>query len=170
MAKIAKEVEKSRSDIHDTPIVQLSTEISAYLTRSAVEASIRLKAKAIIADTFSGRTIRNMAGYRGRKIIYAMCYEIKTVRLLSLSFGVYPEYISDSHNSLDFVSNSLRKLTRKKKLTSQDTIVVVGGNFGRKHGASYLEISTVENLCKKLKELPGEAFESEDQGDSQGCP
>ncbi|MGC9342601.1 MAG: pyruvate kinase alpha/beta domain-containing protein, partial [Bacteroidales bacterium] len=72
MSRIAKEVEKSRGDIHDTPILKLSTEISAYLTRSAVEASLKLKAKAIIADTTSGRTIRNMAGYRGRKLIYAM--------------------------------------------------------------------------------------------------
>ena len=170
MAKIAKEVEKSRGDLHDTPILQLSTEISAYLTRSAVEASIKLKAKAIIADTSSGRTIRNMAGFRGRKIIHAMCYDIKTVRLLALTFGVYPEYIPNSLSSMEFVRSSLRQLVKKNKLTDNDTVIVVGGNFGRKHGASYLEISTVENLCSRLKELPREPFESEDQGNSEGCP
>jgi pyruvate kinase len=66
MAKVAKEVEKSRGDINETDPTILSTEISAYLTRSAVEASISLNVRAIIADTSSGRTIRNMAGYRGR--------------------------------------------------------------------------------------------------------
>lgn len=170
MSKIAKQVEKSRGDMHNTKIFKLSTEISAYLTRSAVEASLKLKAKAIIADTTSGRTIRNMAGYRGRKIIYAMCYDDRTVRLLSLSFGVYPEYIPNSNNSMEFVQASLQKLVRKKKLKKEDTIVVVGGNFGRKHGASYLEISTVENLCSKLSESPGNSFEGKDERNSQGCP
>ncbi len=169
MSKIAKEVEKSRSDIHDTPIVRLSTEISSYLTRSAVEASIKLKAKAIIADTFSGRTIRNMSGYRGRKIIHAMCYSNETVRLLALSFGVYPEYIPNSNNSMEFVSASLKKLMKKKKINKDDTIVVVGGNFGRKHGASYLEISTAENLCRKFQESPGNSFKDKHERDAEGC-
>ncbi len=149
MAKIATDVEKSRGDIHDTAIVKLSTEISSYLTRSAVEASLKLNAKAIIADTFSGRTIRNMAGYRGRKIIHAMCYKEETMRLLALSFGVYPEYIPNSNNSMEFVKTSLKKLMKKKKIKKDDILVVVGGNFGRKHGASYLEISSAENLCRE---------------------
>ncbi|MFW5821466.1 MAG: pyruvate kinase [Bacteroidota bacterium] len=148
MSRIAREVEKSRGDIHETPLVRLSTGISSYLTKSAVDASINLKAKAIIADTMSGRTIRNMAGYRGRKIIYAMCYREETVRLLALSFGVYPEFIPNSNNSMEFVNTSLQKLLKKKKIKKDDTVVVVGGNFGRKHGASYLEISKAENLCR----------------------
>jgi pyruvate kinase len=170
MSRIAKEVEKSRSDMHNTPIFKLSTEISAYLTRSAVEASLKLKAKAIIADTSSGRTVRNMAGYRGRKIVYAMCYNERTVRLLSLSFGVYPEYIPNSHNSMEFVQTSLNKLVKKKKLKREDSVVVVGGNFGRKHGASYLEVSTVENLCRKLQESPGNSLHGKDEGDTHRCP
>ncbi|MGC9342600.1 MAG: hypothetical protein ACP5E3_07875, partial [Bacteroidales bacterium] len=98
------------------------------------------------------------------------CYDDRTVRLLSLSFGVYPEYIPNSHNSMEFVQTSLLKLVRKKKLKKDDSIVVVGGNFGRKHGASYLEVSTVENLCSKLKESPGNPFEGEDERNSHGCP
>jgi pyruvate kinase len=148
MTKVAKEVEKSRSDIHDTPLVILSTHTSAYLTHSAVEASILLQAKALIADTSSGRTIRNIAGYRGRKIVYAMCYEPTTVRLLALSFGVYPELIEDIHDGLDFIRRALQMLTSKNKLKPEDVVVVLGGNYGRAHGASHLEISTVENLLR----------------------
>lgn len=148
MARIAREVEKSRSDIHDAGIKVLSTEISAFLSKSAVEASLALNVKAIIADTNSGRTIRNMAGYRGRKIIYAMCYDEKTCRLLSLSFGVYPELITESYGEKDFLHHALNKLVSKKQLKLQHKIVVLGGNFGHNHGASHLEISTVENLSK----------------------
>lgn len=164
MTRIAKEVEKSRSDMHETPMVVMSTEISAYLVRSAVEASLKLKAKAIIADTNTGRTIRNMAGYRGRKPIHAMCYRAETMRLLALSFGVIPELIEDSQDGNTFMCKALEKLVRKNKLRQEDTVIVLGGNFGWDHGASHLEISTVANLMRKsLPCLPGEAFNGKDQ-------
>ncbi len=159
MAKVAKEVEKSRGDIHDTPIVVISTEASAYLTHSAVEASINLQAKAIIADTSSGRTIRNIAGFRGRKPVYAMCYESKTVRLLALSFGIYPELMENSHDGMEFVKKALKKLVKKKKLNPDDTVVVLGGNYGRHHGATYMEIAPVKNLCEKVKVLDGDSLD-----------
>jgi len=159
MAKVAKEVEKSRSDIHDIPTVIMSTAISAYLSRSAVEASLQLNAMAIIADTTTGRTIRNMAGFRGRKPIYAMCYDKKTVRSLSLSFGVFPSYIEPQDSAEMFVTQALKKLIRKKDLKETDTIVVLGGNFGRSHGASHIEISSVSNLCKKVSLSPGKTID-----------
>jgi len=148
MARIAHQVEKTRGDIHETGIKVLSTDISAYLVRSAVEASLKLKAKAIIADTTSGRTIRNMAGYRGRKLIYAICYDEKTCRLLSLSFGVYPQAIVREKNQSGFQSFVMNFMMEKKLLKPHHRVVVLGGNFGTVHGASHLEISTMENLAK----------------------
>lgn len=155
MAKVAHEVEKSRNDIHDTPSVVLSTNISSYLTRSAVEASIKLDAKAIIADTTTGRTIRNMAGFRGRKPIYAMCYDKKTARALNLSFGVSPSYFEPQDTDEMFIEQALKKLLKSNELKEDDIIVVLGGNFGRHHGASHIEISSVSNLSQKIKKLPG---------------
>jgi pyruvate kinase len=155
MAKVAKEVELSRNDMHDIPSVVLSTNISAYLSRSAVEASIKLDAAAIIADTSTGRTIRNMAGFRGRKPIYAMCYDKKTARALSLSFGVFPSYFEPQDSAEMFIEQALKKLLKKKELKESDIIVVLGGNFGRHHGASHIEISSVANLSHKVEKLQG---------------
>jgi len=145
MTRIAVEVEKSRGDYHKTPLKVLSTKTSAYLTRSAVEASIELDAKAIIADTTSGRTIRNIAGYRGRKPIYAMCYDKRVVRELALSFGVMPFYIS-SGNTRHFIKEALKTLINEQALTLEDLVVIVGGNYGVTYGATFLEINTVNNL------------------------
>ncbi len=145
MAKIAREVEKTRSEFHNTPVTILSSEISAYLAKSAVQASLKLNVKAIIADTTNGRTIRNLAGYRGKRIIYAQCYSLRTVRELALSFGVLPSYIEPEEQH-EFVTKGLQKLIKKGKIKNEDRVVVVGGNFGRSHGASFIEISTVENL------------------------
>ncbi len=146
MAKIAYEIESSRKDFHETDLAVVSTDISAFLSKSAVEASISLDAKAIICDTTWGRTIRNMAGYRGRKEIIAYCYSERTMRELTLSFGVLPEYYADSDSKHDFVKPALKKLLQKEKILPGDRVVVVGGNFGAHHGASYMEISSVKNL------------------------
>jgi len=148
MARIAEEVELTSLDKLDIPVKVLSTETSAFLSKSAVEAAMRLDAKIIIADTTTGRTIRNMSGFRGKKLIYAMCYDRRVARELALSFGVYAYFI-ESKASFDFLTLSLNKLISAGALTEKDKVVVLGGNFGTSHGASHIEISTVENLNQK---------------------
>jgi pyruvate kinase len=146
MAKVAQEVEKSRSDFHDVPMVVMSNERSAFLTKVAVEGAIKLNAKAIIADTQTGRSIRNMAGYRGRKPIYAHCYDKRVVREMALSFGVFPEYLEECKSSHEFVHKALANHLEHKRLHESDLVVVMAGNFGRSFGASFIEISPVSLL------------------------
>lgn len=146
MATVAVEVEKSRSDIHDTPTVVLTNERSAFLTKTAVEASLKLNAHAIVADTSSGSSIRNMAGFRGRKPIFAHCYDMHVVRQLALSFGVFPEYIEKTADSQDFIHKALTSHLNSGTLHKEDLVVVIAGNFGDRFGASFIEISPVKLL------------------------
>ena len=146
MARIAREVEKSKEDFHDTPAVVLSSSISAYLSKSAVKASLRLNARAIVSDSYSGRTIRNLSAFRGRKPVYAMCYDKRLVRQLALSYGVLPQYMEKINSSTEFIKKSINSLLDKKLLRDDDLVVIVAGNFGQKHGASFMEISTAVNL------------------------
>lgn len=146
MARVAAEVEKSRSDIHDAPTVVLTNERSAFLTKTAVEAALKLNARAIIADTSSGNSIRNMAGFRGRKPIFAHCYDRQVVRQLTLSFGVFPEYIDKTKDSRDFVHRALTSHLKSGTLREEDLVVVIAGNFGDSFGASFIEISPVKLL------------------------
>ena len=143
MAKVAVEVEKSRSDIHKTPSVILTNDRSAYLTKTAVEAAVKLNAKAIIADTSSGNSIRNIAGFRGRKPVFAHCYDQHVVRQLALSFGVFPEYIQRTENSHDFVRKALFHHLESGNLQENDLVVVLAGNFGNSFGPSFIEITPV---------------------------
>jgi pyruvate kinase len=149
MARIATEVEKSRSDLHVTPMLVMSTRTSAYLSKSAVEASIELDCKAIIADTSTGRTIRNVAGYRGRKVVFAQCYDHRVVRELALSFGVYADHTKEGPN-YHFIVQALNHLLEQQMLQKSDKVVILGGNFEWTQSASFIEISTVENLLNLL--------------------
>ncbi len=149
MAKIAKEAEKSISNIHDVPLVVLTNERSAFLTKTAVEAAITLNAKAIITDSNTGRSVRNMAGYRGRKPVFAHCYDMRVVRELALSFGIFPNYIEETKNSYEFVHKALKSHLDNNRLKKDDLVVVMAGNFGSKFGASFIEISPVEKLMHR---------------------
>ena len=135
--------------MHITPMNVMSTKTSAYLSKSAVEASLQLNCKAIIADTSTGRTIRNVAGYRGKKVIFAQCYDERVVRELALSFGVYADHIPEgrTHN---FIIHALKSLLARKLLLKSDKVVVLGGNFEWTQSASFIEISTAGNMLELL--------------------
>ena len=145
MNRIALEVEKTRSLMHETPLVVMSNKTSAYLSREAVEASIALDCKAIIADTSKGRTIRNMSCYRGMKPIFAQCYSKRVMRELALCFGVYADYLEEGRTHR-FITVALNNYVEKGILSLQDKVVVLGGNFVWTQNASFIEISTVENM------------------------
>ena len=149
MARVGLEVEKSRSDMHVTPMLVMSTRTSAYLSKSAVEASIELDCRAIIADTSTGRTISNIACYRGRKVVFAQCYDKRVVRELALSFGVYADLIPEG-KTYNFIIHALKTLLSRKMLEKSDKVVVLGGNFEWTQSASFIEISTVGNMLELL--------------------
>jgi pyruvate kinase len=146
MSKIAREVETSKEKFLDTEPVVLHCEISAFLTKAAVEASVNLNARAIIADTIIGRTVRNISGYRGEKPVFAICYSKHTMRELALCYGTFPRYMERMPTSHEFLHESLRQLLSENEISKNDIVIVLAGNFGVYHGASYLEVGAVKNL------------------------
>ena len=99
MAKIAQEVEDKRSSFIDVPYT-LEDKITSYLAKAAVKAALRLNSKAIVADSFSGKSIRALAAYRGDNPSYAQRYDRRVMRQLSLSYGVFADHISMDINTI----------------------------------------------------------------------
>jgi pyruvate kinase len=149
MANVAREVEKTKESINDIPIEVINNEISAFLIKAAVEAAVNLSARAILADSMSGRTIRSLAAYRGNRMIWAKCYDRRVVRELMLSYGVRANYMEPTETSHDFVRLAGDSLLNDGVIEKLDLLVVIAGNFGHNTGASYIEIGTVENLINK---------------------
>lgn len=149
MAAIATEVEKTKEPINDIPVVILNNEISAFLIKSAVEAAVNLSAKAIIADSMSGRTIRSLAAYRGNKMVWAKCYDRRVVRELALSYGIKAHYMDPRDTAHEFVEQAVYSLKEEGVVKDKSLVVVAAGNFGRSTGVSYIEIGTVANILNK---------------------
>jgi len=150
MTRIASEVERDKDQYVEMPAGSLSGPVSAYLAKVAVKTSVRIKAKAILADTVNGTAIRNMAAFRGFHPIIAQCYTYRTMRELALSYGVIPVYMEKKMSADEFLRVSLRELLKKHNLSDNDIVVVLAGNFSRGTGFSFIEVGTVEYLKERV--------------------
>ena len=98
MTKIAAEAEKTKLAANDirVPIVGNDLDVTSFLAKQAVKASSKLHVKAIITDSFTGRTARYLAAFRGTSTVYAICYHERLTRELALSYGVWAVYQEES--------------------------------------------------------------------------
>lgn len=150
MTKVAFEVEDSKEKFLEIPASNINGEISAYLAKVAVKTSVRVGAKVIIADTITGRTIRDMAAYRGYKLIMARCYLASTMRQMALSYGVYASYQHKRKSIDDFLRRALTDLTARNEIGNDDLVVVLAGNFAGPAGFSFIEVGTAGYLKDRV--------------------
>ncbi|HLN56904.1 MAG TPA: pyruvate kinase [Bacteroidales bacterium] len=150
MTRIALEAEKTKEKFLDIPYLNVTGEISAYLAKVAVKTAYRIGAKGVIADTVAGRTIRDMASYRGINLIMAQCYSERTMRELALSYGVYASLQEKKQSIDDFIHIALTNLTSAHDMKGEDIIVVLAGNFSKGSGFSFIEVGTVQYLKDRV--------------------
>jgi len=151
MTKVAIEVERNKEKFLDTPFINVTGEISSYLAKVAVETSIRIGAKGIIADTSGGRTIKDMASYRGYNLILAQCYTTRAMRELALSYGVFTSYQERRESIDEFINIALNNLIKAHDLKGDDVVVVLAGNFSGGSGFSFIEVGTVDYLENRAR-------------------
>lgn len=150
MTRIALEAEKTKEKFLDIPYMNVTGEISAYLAKVAVKTAYRIGAKGVIADTEAGRTIRDMASYRGINLILAQCYSKRTMRELALSYGVYASHQEKKKSVDDFIHIALKNLKDTHDMKDEDVIVVLAGNFSDGSGFSFIEVGTVQYLKDRV--------------------
>jgi pyruvate kinase len=150
MTKVALEVEKNKEKFMDIPFLNVTGEISAYLAKVAVKTAFRIGARGIIADTTGGRTIRDMASYRGINLILAQCYLESTMREMALSYGVYASFQERRKSVDEFLHIALKSMVKTHNLQSDDIIVVLAGNFSGGSGFSFIEVGSVQYLKDRV--------------------
>ncbi len=151
MSRIAVEVEKQKDKFLDSGYTILTNDISSYLSKAAVKASVKMNAAAIIADTTTGRTVRNLCGYRGFVPIYAMTYGERTLRELALSYGVIAHQIEPQKDTETFLNFSVTKLVDHGHIAKEDRIVFLAGSFGKSRGANFIHILEAKEVMELEK-------------------
>ncbi len=158
MAKIAEEAEKSKMTENDIR-VEFSSEVSdttTFLAQGAAKAAFELGTKAIITDSYTGRTARYLASFRSHNPILAICYKEKTVRELALSYGVYATYQPERADSREYLLEAMADMVKAGKISDEDYISYLSGSFGAGSGTTFMEINQVKKILhdKKRFNLP----------------
>ncbi|WP_321519462.1 pyruvate kinase [uncultured Bacteroides sp.] len=150
MAAIAEEAEKDKLEENDIriPLSSDSIDVTAFLAKQAVKATAKLKIRAIITDSYSGRTARNLAAFRGKYPILAMCYREKTMRHLALSYGVLPIYLEEKANAQAYFFAALDLLMKEGRVNEDDMVAYLSGSYGEGGGTTFLEINKVNDILK----------------------
>ena len=149
MTKIAAQAEQDKLPDNDIriPLDENSNDVTAFLAKQAVKATIKLRIRAIITDSYSGRTARNLAAFRGKYPVLAICYKEKTMRHLALSYGVEAIYMPELANGQQYYFAALRRLLNDGKLQPTDMVgYLSSGKAGTQ--TSFLEINVVEDVLK----------------------
>jgi len=149
MSRIAMEIEASKDKRNDITIPQVKNEITAYLAEAAIQASTELKTIAIVTNTLSGRTPRYLAAFKGDNPVFAICYEKRVMRELSLSYGVFPSHLEPKKDKFKMVRAALKSLVNDQQIDPEDTVIYVGGSFGIGGGSTFMEISKAYKLISK---------------------
>ncbi len=146
MASIAKEAEKTKMSENDIPIEISTNDLTSFLCNAAVETSTKLGTKAIITDTYSGRTARYLAAYRGASPVLAICYHEQSTRFLALSYGVFPIYQEGKGNTQQYFIEALQDLLAKGWIELDDSVCYLSGSFGEGFGTTFLEVNQVKKI------------------------
>lgn len=149
MTKVANQAEKDKLKDNDIriPLDENSNDVTAFLAKQAVKATTKLKIRAIITDSYSGRTARNLAAFRGKYPVLAICYKEKTMRHLALSYGVEAIYMPELANGQEYYFAALRRLLSEGRLQPTDMVgYLSSGKAGTQ--TSFLEINVVEDVLK----------------------
>ncbi|MEG1766211.1 MAG: pyruvate kinase [Muribaculaceae bacterium] len=147
MTRVAVESEKTMN-IDDGLIPRMEDDVTSFLAHQAVMSSKIVGSRAIITDSYTGRTARYISSFRGSYPTLALCYHQEVIRILSLSYGVFPFYQQRTKTSREYLYHGLKHLIELGLLTHENTIAYLGGAFGEGHGTTFLEINNVGEVMK----------------------
>ena len=153
MTRVAAQTEEDQQEEEiNIPLDPNNPDVTAFLAKQAVKATNLLGLKAIITDSFSGRTARNLAAFRGHYPVLAICYKEKTMRHLALSFGIEAIYMPELANGQEYYFAALRRLINDGILCMTDRVgYLSSGKIGTQ--TSFLEINTVGDVLNNAEDL-----------------
>ena len=148
MAQIAEQAEKDKLDENDIriPLSSDTIDVTAFLAKQAVKASSKMNIRAIITDSYTGRTARYVAAFRGKYPVLAICYREKTMRLLALSYGVLPIFLEEKESARTYFLSALEMLIQSKRVKPDDQYAYLSGSFGEGGGTTFIEINKVNTV------------------------
>ncbi len=150
MARIAEQAESDKLRENDIdPMGEGDIDQKLFLAQCAIESTNCIGVKGIITDSETGETARDLAAFRGKTPILAICYKEKTQRWLNLSYGVSAIYQRDKMDTEAMFFAAVRMLRQKGYVANDDKIAYLSGSFGEGGGTTFVEINKVKTVFDK---------------------
>ncbi len=118
-------------------------DISMAIAYSTVDSANRVKASAIVCSTLSGNTAKKISHYRPGCPVIAISPDEKTVRGLSINYGIIPMNAPVVTSTDEIVQISVE--TAKKALNLTQGKIVIAGSFPLKK-ISYTNFMKIEEI------------------------
>lgn len=103
------------------------TDITSAVSAAACTTAEQLNARAIIAETTSGKAARRVSKFRPRQMIIAATPELRTYHQLALCWGVYPLLVPTADTMTELLVKTIHCAKEKNLLMSGDMVVLTGG-------------------------------------------
>lgn len=129
MSRIASvaEADINYLDFLDKTMRTEKQDITGSISYSVAECANRLKCKAIVATTKTGYTARKMSRFRPSCPIIALSPSEKTIRSLTLSFGVHGMVVKKFKDFDDIMEAANQSVKDIMAVNSGDKIIITGG-------------------------------------------
>ena len=127
MADIVQKIESSAAYKRRLVVEHGENTVTNAVSSAVVSIVENLDAKAIIAASASGYTPRMLAKYRPDCRIFGVSDNIRTVRRLALSWGVYCIYVPRFDSNDELVHTAIDAVEELKAIKTGDTVVIAAG-------------------------------------------
>jgi|LSQX01.2.fsa_nt_gb pyruvate kinase len=127
MADIVQKIESSDAYKRRLVVEHGENTVTNAVSSAVVSIVENLDAKAIIAASASGYTPRMLAKYRPDCRIFGVSDNIRTVRRLALSWGVYCIYVPRFDSNDELVHTAIDAVEELKAIKTGDTVVIAAG-------------------------------------------
>ena len=117
--------------------------ITDAMTFAAWRAAKELGISAILAISGTGFTARSMARFRPRARIIALSHNERTVRQLTLSWGITPALVDDKESNDDMVRQALTVVRERGHVQPGEIVAVLAGADNRSRSSNVLRLERV---------------------------
>lgn len=150
MSNIAHSVEKQKEPMTAMPVHKTDEELlpGHHLAKAAVSCSAEMPVQAVVTSTRSGCTALICAAYRGKAPIFALSENMRTVRELSLSYGIYSARIDIPKTTDELVKSCMNELLDEQKIDRDKLVAFLGGGHIYSHHTNFLQIETPATLLR----------------------
>ncbi|MDH6370520.1 pyruvate kinase [Paenibacillus sp. VTT E-133280] len=147
MSRIAEKAESAldHHEIFSKQQTAQETTVTEAISQSVAISALDLNAKAILSSTVTGHTARVVSKYRPKAPIIAVTTQERTMRQLSLVWGVTPVFGKVATSTDELLETAIQGGKDSGLVQAGDLVVITAGiPLGRSGSTNLVKVSTIE--------------------------